>query len=339
MALAPDAPAGPFTAGGEAVGSLAVMGDGAPAEVDLVREAQAGDVGSLGLLLARYQADMRAVALGVLGRVPEAEDAVQEAALVALRRIGDVRDPRAVAPWLRAIVRNVCRMHLRSRKAVPVGDLESLVLPRGEPDPGELLDRYATRDWVWSAVEELSPNLRLVTMLRYFTDVTAYEDIAELCAVPVGTVRSRLSQARAKLSEALLATASLAHDDAAVLTEARRREAEETLRAARRGSFAEALAAHWSPEVDITWSRGRRTKGFDYLVRAMNRDLDDGVHQRLTNVVAGREVVIWETDLVNPPDDPFHCPPAAVWVQFLEAGRVRRFRLFHLPRDAGVPGA
>jgi RNA polymerase sigma-70 factor (ECF subfamily) len=52
------------------------------------------------------------------------------------------------------------------------------------------------RDWVWHAIEELSPNLRLVTMLRYFTEVTAYEHIAELCAVPVGTVRSRLSQAR-----------------------------------------------------------------------------------------------------------------------------------------------
>jgi hypothetical protein len=45
--------------------------------------------------------------------------------------------------------------------------------------------------------------------------------------------------------------------------------------------------------------------------------------------VAGRDVVIWENDLINPPDDPFHCPPAVVWVNFLEAGRVRRVRLFH----------
>lgn len=309
----------------------------APADVDLVREAQSGDAGSLGLLLARHQADMRAVALSILGYGPEAEDAVQEAALVVLRRIGDVRDPRAVAPWLRAIVRNICRMHLRTRRAVPVDDLESLLPPGGEPDPGEILDRYATRDWVWRAMEELSPNLRLVTMLRYFTQVTAYEHIAELCGVPVGTVRSRLNQARAKMSEALLATASLAYDDVAALTEARRREAEEILGAARRGSFAEALAAHWSPEVEVCWSRGKRTRGFDYLVRAMERDLDDGVRHDLGGVVAGREVIIWETELTNPPDDPFHCPPAAVWVQFLEAGRVRRFRLFHPRRDAAVP--
>lgn len=305
---------------------------GAPVDVDLVHEAQSGDVRALGLLLARYESDMRAVALSILGYGPDAEDAVQEGALVALRRIGDLRDPHAVAPWLRAVVRNACRMQLRTRTAVPVAHVESPALP----DPEELLERSATRDWVWHAIEELSPNLRLVAMLRYFTDVTAYEQIAELCGVPVGTVRSRLSQARTKLSEAVLATGNQAHDDVAALTRARRRDAEETLQAARRGSFAEALSAHWSPDVESIWPGGMRTNGVDPVVRAMGRDLGGGVRHHLTNVVAGREVIIWETDLISPSDDPFHCPPAAVWVQFLEAGRVGRFRLFHSRRPEGV---
>jgi RNA polymerase sigma-70 factor (ECF subfamily) len=49
----------------------------------------------------------------------------------------------------------------------------------------------------------------------------------------------------------------------------------------------------------------------------------------LTNVVAGRDVVIWETDLISPPEDPFHCPPALAWVQFVRDGRVSRLRMFH----------
>ncbi|WP_113698962.1 RNA polymerase sigma factor [Nonomuraea lactucae] len=312
------------------------MADAVLAEADLVREAQSGDVTALGVLLARHQADMRAVALSILGYGPDAEDAVQEAALVALRRIGDVRDPHAVGAWLRAVVRNVCRMQLRTRTAVPTDDIESLAPPCAEPDPGELLDRYATRDWIWRALQELSPNLRLVTMLRHFTGVTAYDQIAELCAVPVGTVRSRLSQARAKISEALLATSRLAHDDVAALTEACRRDAEETLRAAERGSFGEALAAQWSPMVETTWARDKHTHGLDYPVQVMNRNLDDGVRHHLANVVAGHDVVIWETDLTNPPDDPFHCPPASVWVMFMEQGRVGRLRVFH-PRHHGGP--
>jgi RNA polymerase sigma factor (sigma-70 family) len=302
---------------------------GALSDAELVRAAQAGDADCLGLLLARHAAPMRAVALSVLGYSPAVDDAVQDASLIALRRIGDLRDPQAAAPWLRAIVRNQCRMQLRARTAIPVGDVELLAPPSSEPDPGELLDHQALGDWVWHALHELPAHLRLVTMLRYFTDVTAYEQIAMLCDLPVGTVRSRLSHARARLAAGLSASADLAHDDAAARTGALRREGEQTLAAAHHGQFAAALAEQWSARLETTWPKGKRTKGFGYLVRAMDRDLADGVRHRLANVVASRDLIIWEAELTSPADDPFHCPPAVVWVQSLEAGRVRRLRLFH----------
>ncbi|WP_245771709.1 RNA polymerase sigma factor [Actinacidiphila guanduensis] len=96
---------------------------GAPRDADLVRAAQAGDAGSLGLLLARHRAPMYAVALAFLGHSQDAEDAVQEAAVLALRRFGDIRDPEAAGPWLRMVVRNVCRAQLRRMSAVPVADV------------------------------------------------------------------------------------------------------------------------------------------------------------------------------------------------------------------------
>jgi RNA polymerase sigma-70 factor (ECF subfamily) len=302
---------------------------GAPADADLVLAAQHGEVGALGLLLARHEPSMRVVAMSILGYGPQAEDAVQDAALVALRRIADIRDPHAVAQWLHAIVRNTCRMYLRSRIPMPVSDIVSALPPATEHDPAVLFDQHGMRDWVWCAVEELSPALRLVTILRYFTDITAYDQMADVCGVPVGTVRSRLSQARSKLHEALLRTAEKTHDDVAVLVRSHRRDAQEMLAAARRGAFGAALTAHWNPALEITWPQGKHTLGFDYLMQVMDRDLSDGVRQRLTNVVASREVVIWETDLISPPDDPFHCPPALAWVQFVREERVNRLRMFH----------
>ncbi|WP_422770080.1 RNA polymerase sigma factor [Plantactinospora sp. WMMC1484] len=304
-------------------------------DAGLVRAAQAGEVSALGLLLTRHRPALLAVAYGVLGYGADAEDAVQETAVIALRRIGDLRDPEAVGPWLRMVVRNACRMRLRAAGPVPLDGLASL--PSAEPDPADLLDRHAVRDWVWHALADLSPPLRLVLMLRYFTGVTAYQDIADACGVPVGTVRSRLADARGKLARALLATADAAHDDVRSLARSRRQEAEETLDAARRGDFAVALAAYWSPTVESSWPRGHRTTGYDYLVRVMENDLADRVQQRLTNVVAARDITIWEVDLVNPPDDPFHCPPGAVWVQHLAAGRVQRFQLHHARRPTPVP--
>ena len=56
--------------------------------------------------------------------------------------------------------------------------------------PEEVIDRQLLQDWVWHAVEELSPSLRVVAMLRYFSDVSTYEQIA-----PYASCRSARSAA------------------------------------------------------------------------------------------------------------------------------------------------
>ena len=308
-------------------------GSGLSDDVELVVAAQRGDVQALGHLLARHESSMRAVALSILGFGTEAQDAVQDASLTALKRIGDLQRPEAVAPWLRAIVRNACRMRLRSKLPVPASDHPALLASVDRADPSSLVERRETRDWVWHAIDELSPDLRLVVILRYFTDVTNYGDIARLCGIPIGTVRSRLSQARMKLHAALTSTAEMSHDNNAARAVARQ-DAQDVMDAALHGSFQSALRDRWNPTVEITWPTGKRTRGFDYVVGAMDRDLSAGVRHRIANAVVGRDVVIWESDLINPPEDPFHCPPGVVWALFLVDGRVDRIRLFHpRPRD------
>lgn len=307
------------------------MESGVPTDAELTRAAQSGDVTSLGLLLARHQADMRAVALCVVGHGPDAEDAVQEAALVALRRIGDVRDPAAVGAWLRMVVRNECRMRLRAGRALSL--VPDFTLAASGPTPDQVLDGHALRDWVWHAIGELSAPLRQAVLLRHFSDVTTYEQIAAACELPVGTVRSRLSQARTKLADALLTTADLTHPDAATLTRASRQEAVETLGAAERGAFGEVLAERWTPTAEIVGGQGERG-GADLMLRGMDGDLEVGVRQRVVNAIASRDVVIWEMDLINPADQPEHCPPGVVWLMSLRGGRYDRLRLFH-PRPVG----
>jgi RNA polymerase sigma-70 factor, ECF subfamily len=283
----------------------------------------------MAVLLAGHQSAMRATAVSILGYRPDVDDAVQEAALTAVRRICDLREPQAVSGWLRAIVRNQCRMQLRARTEIPIADPGQLAPPDAELDPAKLVERQALGNWLWQAVDALPPSLQLVTMLRYFTAVTSYQQIASVCQIPVGTVRSRLSHARSQLAERVLAIADLAHGDMAALTSRRRREAEHTLAAAHEGQFMEAVNELWSPDLDMLWPQGKRTTGFEYPVAAMYRDLSDGVSHRLVNVVASQEIVIWEAELISPTDDPFHCPPGVLWVQSFADGRVRNIRLFH----------
>jgi RNA polymerase sigma factor (sigma-70 family) len=307
-----------------------------PDQVDellLVRDAQAGDVAALGMLLDRYRPAMLAVALGVLGRPSDAEDAVQDATLAALGRIQHLRDPGAIGPWLKMIVRNCCRMHVRANLPVPVADPLPVSSLPDVADPAALLEDHAARDWVWHAVEQLSEPLRVVTLLRYFTGVMTYEQIGAVCGIPVGTVRSRLSKARSTLARHLRESGALAHADVRAITAARRREAEQILLPGPR-EYAAVLRDAWHPRLRTVWPDGRHTLGVDPVIGLLDRSTGAGVVQRLPTVVASRQIVIWETEILNPPEDPHHCPAGSAWVMWFDAGRVSRLRLFHEPHAA-----
>jgi len=134
-----------------------------------------------------------------------AEDAVQEAAMRALRYIDSLRGDDA-RQWLLGIVRNTCFALLeRQRSAPDMVDFDDAAfeaaLGPAEPggtDPAALLQRERTRAHVDAAIRALSPVLREVIVLREFEDLE-YAQIAKIVAVPVGTVMSRLSRAREKL--------------------------------------------------------------------------------------------------------------------------------------------
>ncbi|MGW7048925.1 RNA polymerase sigma factor [Streptomyces avermitilis] len=110
-----------------------------PSDTELLRAARDGDVTAVGALIQRHRVGMRAVALSLLGNRPDAEDAVRDASLIALRRIGDVRQPESVGAWLRVIVRNVSRSRLRSTVSRSTAPKRT---SHGSPRPAQLcLDR------------------------------------------------------------------------------------------------------------------------------------------------------------------------------------------------------
>jgi RNA polymerase sigma-70 factor (ECF subfamily) len=199
--------------------------------------------------------------------------------------------------------------------------------------PDELIDRQMLQDWVWHAIEELSPSLRVVAMLRYFSEVSSYEQIAAVCGLPIGTVRSRLSQARVKLTEGLSATAEHVHENASAKHEICRQDAVDTLAAANRGTFSE-LLARLSPHIEVIQPRGDRG-GAKLLLTNLQAEHEKGSRRRPINVVVGGDVVIWETELIHSSDNPTDSPSAAAWVMSLDPnGLVRQMRLFELPQES-----
>jgi len=127
----------------------------------------------------------RAAAL-ILGDHSEAEDATQDAFVRAWQRWDRLRDQEHAGAWFGRILVNVCRDRLRARKARSVRWLTT-ELAESSPDPGE-------RELLEEVLAELSPDHRIVVVLRYYLDLPL-EAIAERTGAPLGTVKSRLHHA------------------------------------------------------------------------------------------------------------------------------------------------
>ncbi len=304
---------------------------------DLVHSALAGDAAALGGLLERYRASLYASALAVLGDRAAALDAVQDTFLVALQRIGDVREPAAVGGWLHAVVRNVCLMRIRSSREIPFG-----VLPEHGTtgsDAEESLDRLALRDWVWTALEDLSEDVRVTVMLRYFTRRTSYAEIASILGVPVGTVRSRLNHGKRKLADSLLEAAAAEHHDHAALVRQRWREWTDAVDQIEAEGVAEHFLARCAPDAILEApSLGWRSIGPDEYRRDVIESVTAGVRLHMTDIVASENVTILDGVYRNPPNDPHHCPPTHTEVRLHAAGRISRLVLYYgAEHAAGEP--
>jgi len=299
-------------------------------DAELASAARDGDEGAFAALIERNLAAMRAVAIALLGWVDEVEDVVQDAALLALREFPKLRDPDAAGAWLRSIVRNNCRMLLRARRAVPVAAPELLMPSDAELDPGAAIERAVTRDWVRCAVAALPEPVREVMVLRYFTGSSSYRQIAEICAVPESTVRSRLRDGRRAFGQALREVAAMTHADTRAVAQATRHEAEALIQAGSHGDLRKVLRDRFHQDALVTRT-GQPAGGISELVPMMTETLAAGVSLRLLEAEASAEIVVWDIEFLNPPDDPRHCPPAMTWLSTMRHGRVQRLRIAYRP--------
>ena len=148
------------------------------------------------LLLARA-AEAHRLAAWVLRDPVGAEDAVQEAALIAWNRRGSLRNAESAGTWFNRIVVNVCRDELRRRA-------RRHTLTACEPAVDSGAEQRAQRDELGRAIAQLTAGQQVVLGLRFGRDLTVPQIAAET-GVPEGTVKSRLHHSLEHLRAALAA--------------------------------------------------------------------------------------------------------------------------------------
>jgi RNA polymerase sigma-70 factor, ECF subfamily len=137
----------------------------------------------------------------------DAEDVVQEACLRALRYFDGFAGEGSAKAWLLSIVRHACFTWLAKNRPAELGPLDDAAaeaLVAGGEDapetPERLLAAADERAELDGLIERLPPEFREVVVLRELEELS-YREIAEVTALPIGTVMSRLARARARMRE------------------------------------------------------------------------------------------------------------------------------------------
>jgi RNA polymerase sigma-70 factor (ECF subfamily) len=184
-------------------------------EATWINDARRGNLSAFNQLVLEYQGVVYNTAYRILGDVDGAADATQEAFISAFRALDGYRGGSFRA-WLLRIVTNACYDSLRYKQRRPSSSLEAVLVDPQQTArlvaTGEEPEEYALRselsDLLQTGINSLPAEQRITLVLA---DVQgfSYQEIAEMTATSLGTVKSRLSRGRARLRDYLLARKEL----------------------------------------------------------------------------------------------------------------------------------
>ncbi|MEO8430411.1 MAG: sigma-70 family RNA polymerase sigma factor [Acidobacteriota bacterium] len=182
------------------------------ADGEIVRRVLAGEEDLFGLLVRRYQARVLSHVARMIGNRDDAMDLSQEILVKVFQALDRYNPEYKFSTWLFRIAGNAAIDHLRKRRprTVPLestdprgdGRVSSPEYKTADLDPYALLRNSERGEAITRAIEGLPAEFRELIGLRHFTGLS-YEEIAEIKAMPLGTVKNKLFRARAVLKERL----------------------------------------------------------------------------------------------------------------------------------------
>lgn len=278
-----------------------------------------------------YRAGLYAHALRLMGQRATAKDAVQDTFITALTKIDQLRDKPAIKYWLHTILGNHCRMYLRRTKrefseGAEWGDLPEQTAPAAASEEIQQIQR---RESVLGGLSEIPEKLRLPLLLRYYSGFNSYRQIADILAIPTGTVRSRLSRAKRRLLDRFDQEKTLLqHSPTAEHCVAVKKKYEEAIRAFYQGKR-EPFLHCFSWDLQLRFTSGREEKGRRRWAKEWEEDLESGVRFQPNEILTSGNLTILEGVFKNPPHDPYHCPPAGAFVLFHKKSEVCRVHIHY----------
>lgn len=178
-------------------------------EWELIEKSKSGDYIAFEELVHRYENKVYTVAYRFMGNHADACDLAQEAFIKMYQALPKFRGESSFMTWIYHITANVCRDELRRRQNKQALSLDDdsddnvslkLTVASDAPSPEELVESMELSDQVQQCLNMLSEEYRLILIMREIQGFS-YDEIAAAMEISLGTVKSRLSRARAMFKE------------------------------------------------------------------------------------------------------------------------------------------
>lgn len=176
---------------------------------ELITRFQQGDIYAFDLIVKRYKQQLLNFVFRFLNNREQAEDVVQETFLRVYRKRNAYKQVAKFSTWIYTIAGNLARTELRKRKRRQLFSLSDIGMEEkdyeiasDEFNPEKYTNTVMHEQIIQREINKLSVKFREVIILRDIQGL-AYEEIAEIIKVPLGTVKSRVNRARLRLQEKL----------------------------------------------------------------------------------------------------------------------------------------
>lgn len=175
-------------------------------EKAIILRVQAGDNMAFEELANAYKQKAYYVAFNLVKNHEDALDLSQDAFVKAFKAIKSFDINAMFFPWFYKIIRNHCLNHIKKNQRIRNDSLEEMEeetyvqFEDTKPKPRDQFNTDETCTQLWRAIEQLKPDFREIITLKHFHNLS-YKEIAEALDIPIGTVMSRLFNARQELRD------------------------------------------------------------------------------------------------------------------------------------------
>ncbi len=296
-----------------------------PEYTHLIIAARAGDRQAMNTVLAIVRPELYLFGLHICPQIAIVEDALQEASIYAFSHLHKLRDPSAFFPWMASIVKRAIWKELSaSKREVAL----SFVDPLKDTSLESQIEEQLHISGLYESIDKLSETLRLPVMLRYFSSQNEYEQIASILGIPVGTVRSRLNQAKKQLKTLWSGGIDL--------PEKLRGESErwnDFYRYHFTGLFDDdgirsSFYDHLLPSILVSFNNNDTRQGRTLVEREVSNDIQFGTRSDVTAVSNIGSLGVVEFDVVNSSEYPGRCPPQMTLIFSRKDDKAAQVRLY-----------